>query len=246
MTKLHEALAVIKTVSADANVVFTAGHHASIRKEPVAGLKRTYRPLKDDGEMFPPESKLVQVRIPDVMADVAGALTKMYDAQATIHVGNTEAKADIVIDGTVILTDVPLDFLLFLEKKLVDVHTYVSNLPILDPAEAWTYDDGSAAWVTEPVETARSKKEPRVLVRAVADDHHPAQTEVWYEDVLVGYWSTQKLSGALPATQVRKLKDRVVALQAAVKAARQRANSVEVAQENVGAAIFGYLFAPTA
>jgi hypothetical protein len=244
--KLHEALAVIKTVNADANQLFTAGHRASQHKDGLAGLKRTYEPLKDDGEKFPPESKTVQVRIPDVMTDVAAALTRMFDAQATIHVGNTDAQADIVIDGEVILADVPLDFLLFLEKKLVDVYTYVTQLPTLDPAEAWTFDEATATWVTEPVRTARSKKEPRVLVKAEATDRHPAQVDVWQEDVLVGYWTTQKLSGALPVTEVRKLRARVVALQAAVKAARQRANSVEVAQENVGAQIFDYLFARTA
>ena len=46
---------------------------------------------------------------------------------------------------------------------------------------------------------------------------HPAQVEVYYEDVTVGHWRTVKFSGALPASQVKALRARVERLQEAVR-----------------------------
>ena len=51
-----------------------------------------------------------------------------------------------------------------------------------------------------------------------------------------------KFSGALPAKRVNEILDRVQALQTAVKFAREEANNAEVADQRVGAAVFGYLF----
>jgi hypothetical protein len=67
------------------------------------------------------------------------------------------------------------------------------------------------------------------------------QVEVYYEDVPVGYWSTTKFSGALPARRVHELTTRVERLQAAVKFAREEANSMAVTDQRVGDAFFGYL-----
>jgi hypothetical protein len=35
-------------------------------------------------------------------------------------------------------------------------------------------------------------------VKAEATEKHPAQVEVYHEDVVVGQWKTVKFSGALP------------------------------------------------
>lgn len=69
--------------------------------------------------------------------------------------------------------------------------------------------------------TVRTKKVPRNHVKAEATDKHPAQVDVYYEDVPVGYWTTVKFSGALPARRVNELLDRVEKLQQAVKFARE-------------------------
>ena len=36
--------------------------------------------------------------------------------------------------------DVPVTYLLFLEKQLVDLHTFVKKLPVLDASETWVFD----------------------------------------------------------------------------------------------------------
>ena len=96
--------------------------------------------------------------------------------------------------------------------------------------------------VTDAVQTTRTKKIPRNHVKSEATEKHPAQVEVYYEDIAVGYWTTVKFSGALPARRVNELLERVLALQTAVKFAREEANNTEVTDQHIGGAIFGYLF----
>ncbi len=84
---------------------------------------------------------------------------------------------------------------------------------------------------------------PRNHVKAEATEKHPAQVEVYYEDVTVGYWRTVKFSGALTAQRVNELLDRVEKLQQAVKFAREEANNIEAEEPKVGERFFNYLFA---
>jgi hypothetical protein len=58
----------------------------------------------------------------------------------------------------------------------------------------------------------------------------------------VGYWRTVKFSGALPARRVEELLDRVQKLQAAVKFAREEANSTTAIEQTVGEKVFQFLF----
>jgi len=88
----------------------------------------------------------------------------------------------------------------------------------------------------------KTKKIPRNHVKAEATEKHPAQVEVYYEDVVVGNWRTIKFSSALPAKRVNELLSRVEKLQEAVKFAREEANNLEVVEQKVGAKIFDYLF----
>ena len=148
----------------------------------------------------------------------------------------------MVVDGKVLLSQVPATYLLFLEKQLVDMHTFIKKLPVLDPSEAWAHDASADCWATEPVQTTKTKKVPRNHVKSEATEKHPAQVEVYHEDVVVGNWRTIKFSSALPAKRVNELLARVEKLQEAVKFAREEANSLEVTEQKVGAKIFDYLF----
>ena len=86
-----------------------------------------------------------------------------------------------------------------------------------------------------------TKKVPKVLVKYEASDRHAAQTEVYMEDVTVGYWETTKLSGAVTTAWRTTLLDRVNRLIDAVKHAVEEANRVEVEQKKAGEAIFNLL-----
>jgi len=241
-TKLNQIIAVEKGVKSGALRDLTDAHHQLQKPALLAGISRTYQPKDEDGEVLPPESTRVQVKTEDVLRHTATVLTRLFDVTATKDWANCVARADVVVDGRTLLRDVPVSYLLFLEKQLVDLHTFVKKLPLLDAAESWSFEESADYWRTEQVRTIRTKKVPRNHVKAEATEKHPAQVEVYYEDVPVGYWTTVKFSGALPARRVNELVDRVEKLQQAVKFAREEANALEVTDQRIGDAVFGYLF----
>jgi len=242
MPKLNQIIAVEKGVKSKSFQELTDAHHAVQKAALLSGIARTYQPKDEEGEQLPPEATKVQVRTEEVLREVSKTLTRLFDVTATKDATNCVAKANVVVDQKTLLSDVPVSYLLFLEKQLTDLHTFVKKLPLLDAAEDWNFDESADYWRTEQVRTIRTKKVPRNHVKAEATEKHPAQVEVYYEDVAVGYWTTVKFSGALPAKRVNDILDRVLKLQTAVKFAREEANSIEAVDQRVGAAVFGYLF----
>lgn len=241
VTKLNQILAVEKGVKSDVQRKVTDAYH-TIQKTPLlSGIARTYQPIDDEGEQLPPESTKVQVQTEGVLKDVGTTLTRLFDVTATKDWANCTARASVKVDGDVLLADVPVTYLLFLEKQLADIHTLISKLPTLDPSETWAKDENTDTWRTEPVKTTRTKKVPRNHVLAEATDKHPAQVQVYNEDIVVGYWTKVAFSGALPQRRVNELLSRVQKLQDAVKYAREEANGTEVVDQRVGDAVFGYL-----
>jgi hypothetical protein len=242
MAKLNQIIAIEKGTKSRTFQELTEAHQALQKPASLSGIARTYRPKDEEGELLPPESTRVQEKAEDVIRKTVASLTKLFDVTATKDWTNCNARADVVVDGQTLLTRVPATYLLFLEKQLVDLHTFVRKLPVLDAAETWTFDPSADCWATEPVQTTRTKKIPRNHVKAEATEQHPAQVEVYYEDVIVGYWRTVKFSGALPAQRVNELLARVERLQEAVKYAREEANSIEAEEQKIGDQVFGYLF----
>jgi hypothetical protein len=243
MPKLNQIIAIEKGVKTGAFGALTEAHQQLQKSALLAGISRTYRPRDEEGEQLPPEATRVQLRAEDAIRTVSAALAELFDVTATKDWANTQAKADIVVDGRTLIGGVPATYLLFLEKQLVDLHTFIAKLPVLDPSEEWQYDASADTYATPPVQTVRTKKIPRNHVKAEATREHPAQVEVYYEDVAQGTWSTIKFSGALPAQRVNTLLARVEKLQQAVKFAREEANSMEVEQQKVGERLLAYLFA---
>lgn len=241
--KLNQAIALTKGAKSRATSALTAAYHTAQKPAIFAGISRTYRPRDEEGETLPPESTIVQRTVPDLLSEVRGPLTRLFDVVVTVDNGNTVAFGDVIVNGRTIATHVPVPTLLFLEKQLVDLRTFVAQLPTLDASERWSLDDaaGTHVYRNEASETTRGKKIPRVLVKAEATDKHPAQVDVWQEDVVVGFWSTTKFSGAIPITRRSELVSRIEALIDAVKQARERANETEVPDVRIGDKIFDYL-----
>jgi hypothetical protein len=243
MAKLNQIIAIEKGVKTRSHQELTEAHHVLQKPALLQGISRTYRPKDEEGEQLPPESTKVQVRGQEVIRKTADILTKLLDTTASKDWTNCKAKADVVVDGKVLVAGAPVTYLLFLEKQLTDLHTFIKKLPQLDASETWNLDAASDTYATEPTQTVRTKKIPRNHVKAEATEKHPAQVEVYYEDVTVGYWRTLKYSGALPAKRVNELLERVEKLQAAVQFAREEANNTEADEKKVGKAVFEFLFA---
>jgi hypothetical protein len=242
VTKLNQVLAVIKTVKGDTEKALTGHYHTLQKPALLSGLSRSYAKLDDADPDLPSESTLVQVKTELVLQDVAKQLGRLFDVTAARDWTNCTAKANVVVDGTVLIEDAPVTYLLFLEKALLNVETFIRKLPTLDPAEDWHPDPSTDTWRTPETRTARTKKIKRNHVKAPATDKHPAQVEVFDEDTIVGYWKIVKFSGALPAKRVNEMLGRVTALAEAVKFAREHANATQVSDPKPGSAVFDYLF----
>ena len=242
MTLLNQVIAVEPTVKSRAEKMLTDVHRVMTKPELTAGISRKYRPRDEEGEVLPDEYKLPQTSVGEALDLAAAALTQLWDVTATKDYANTQARANVTVGETRLLTEVPVTYLLFLEKQLVNIRTFVEKLPVLDPALRWTLDPNTAVYTSETVTTQRSTKVRRNWVRAEATKEHPAQVDVFTEDETVGYWDTTRLSGAVPVLRRTELLARVDQLIVAVRQARESANTTEVVPQEVVAGVFRWLF----
>lgn len=240
--KLSQIVAVEKGLKARTLASLT-DLHKLLQKAPLySGISRVYTPKDDEGEKLPPENTRLQRLVETDLEEAADMLTQLFNAVHTKEEGNRLAKADIVVGETTLMKDVSVPYLLFLEKQLTDWRTLVTKIPVRDTADVWSEgSDRTAGARTEPVSTIRTKKVPKVLHKADATDRHPAQVEVYYEDVPVGTWATTKFSGAVDGGRRDVLIRRANTLIDAVKSAREAANGTEIEQKTANDPLFEYL-----
>lgn len=241
MAKLNQVLAVSKTVKNETMRALTKAHQDVQKPALMSGIIRTYQAIDEDGETLPPESAKVQLKAEAVIQDVKAQLSRLFQVTGTIDMTNSQARADVIVDGQVLLTGVPATHLLFLEKQLVDLHTFVAKLPVLDPQWEWEMDPNIGVFTTDARTTSRTKKVPKTHVAYPATPEHPAQVVSYQEDIISGYWTTRNLSGALRQTDVSQMLRRVSLLQEAVKKAREEANMAPVSDFS-SAPILEFLF----
>jgi hypothetical protein len=177
--KLCQFIAIESSVKARVTADLTEAHKDLQKGDLFNGHSRRYEPRNEDpnsplGEKLPEEHKKVVARAEAIVKLTLERLTEQYDLAATRDYGNCLAKADVEVEGKVLLKDVPVAHLLFLEKRLDDLLTFVRKLPTLDPTETWEFNPSQDLYATAPVQTARSKKIARALVLYEATKEHPA------------------------------------------------------------------------
>jgi hypothetical protein len=241
--KLNQLIAILQSVKANAAKGKTEVYQLAQKSSLFQGLSRAYQSREEDGFIYPPESQKLTLKATELIEKFVQASSEFLDLAATQDRANTEAKASVIVDGQSILTEVPVSYLLFLEKQLQDVKTFVLSLPVLSIDKDWQRDPNRGCYVTSPKETVKTKKITDFVVAYEATEHHPAQIKEVTKDVIEGVWSLIEFSGALPQDRVNTLLSRVDKLQKAVLQAREEANSREIQQHQVAGAIFGYLFA---
>lgn len=228
MTKLHQLIAVANTRKSDATSEMTKIYQMLQKPDLLAGLTKTYRPANEEGEKLPDERINVRFTVEEGLTNVRQTLEMLLNTIGSQELSNTEAKADVMVDGKVLLKDAPVAYLLFLEKQLLNLQNIIGKIPTLDPAHTWELDPSSGYYRSEKQETHRTKKVPKVVVLHAPTKEHPAQTQLLQEDILAGYWEKYDFSGAVPAMVKNEMLERVKQVQEAVKFAREQANSVEV------------------
>lgn len=240
--KLNQLIAVLQSVKANASKSKTEVYQLAQKGALFQGLSRTYQPREEDGFTYPPESQKLTLKVEDLIDKFSTGLYEFINLAATQDCANTEAKASVRVEQRVIIPDVPVSYLLFLEKQLQDVKTFISSLPVLSIDKDWQHDPNRGCYITSPKETVKTKKITDFVVAYEATENHPAQIKEVSKDVVEGVWSLTEFSGALPQDRVNAMLRKVDILQKAVIQAREEANGMEVQQKQFASAIFGYLF----
>jgi hypothetical protein len=239
--KLNQVIAIEKGIKTSTKDVIDSEYKAIAHPNLFDGFHKRYKPLAEGGETFPPETKVVQKRAEQSLRLVTDAWTKLFDVTAQKDYANCAARADVVVDGKPLLTGVPVTYLLFLEKQLVDLRSFVTRLPALDTSETWTHDVNQGLYVAPVSQTHRTKKVQKALVLYPATDKHAAQTQLITEDEVVGHWDQTKFSAAIAAPEKERLLGRIDQVITAVKVAREAANSADAPPVYVGSAVLGWI-----
>lgn len=254
---LHEILAVEQDLKGNAERARTTTLESFRSKQNhYTGLRRTFRPFaveenadEQAAERLEAETKLAKTVVSELesaLAIVAEAMTIGFQ----IDEANTRAKADIVVDGETIASDVPATFLLQLERRLREVRSLMREAPIFDPVRLWTADpdaDRPHVLRAEPVTTIRKARARKYNVMVEATKEHPAQVDIVEIDEPVGEIRSYEWTGKLSNAKQTALVDQLDKLIAAVKQARSRANTIEVNTEiKIGKALTKFLLRPVA
>lgn len=242
MTKLNQIIAVVNGQKTRSQRQLTEIYHQIQKADSFMGLDRRYQTKDEEGEQLPPEQKHLQTRVSSLVQDARAAVEKLWEVVSIQDTTNCRAKVDVELDGQTLAKDVPVTHLLFLEKQLADLSTFVSKLPTLDAGENWTYDDQSDCYRSQPVQTVRTKKMPRSHLMVEASVEHPAQVHVYTEDVQVGTWTTTKFSGGISAKERNQLLERIAAVTDAVKRAREKGNETEADKEGLDKGVLDFIF----
>ena len=244
MAKLNQIVALVNGVKGRVQKQMNEVYHKLQKGDLFSGLERNYQHKIDgESETLPSEKKRVQYTAKQAVEDARKAMAELLNVVATQDVNNCGAIADLVVGDRVVANNVPVTHLLFLEKQLVDLNTFVGKIPTLSLDEEWHEDEHNPGLFRgHPYTTLRQKKVRKNHEIAPATEHHPAQVEVFTEDVTIGEWNNVKFSGAIPANQKLAMLERVRNLQDAVKVAREEANQVEVTPQHTGDKLLKYVF----
>jgi len=246
MGKLHELLSVEGDLSAAAErIIGEAIDTFSNKEDRFSGHHRTLTMLDDarQGENLE-EEKPVDTTVYGKLNHVQNVVGKYYDALYQKETANSNAKADLIINGQVIANDVPATFLLGMESRLRKMRAVVESIPTLRPGLAWVDASEIGEHVFKaPAKTAfKTEKftDSRILYEAT--EHHPAQIDTWSADKNVGRVEVVHRSGMISPAEKSKIIGRVDDVIRAVKKARQRANTIEVEERKIGNDLFTYIF----
>ena len=248
MAKLHELLAVepdkegiAKRILSETKDLFRKNHNVFTGGTKLLKMdKEGNDSLEASAYEHREITTTVSARLDYTFESLGELIDITYQKEAT----NQLAKADVVVDGEILISDAPVSFLLNLEKKLKDIRGVFDLAPTLSPGVVWEEDPTAADGVfrtASPEIKAKTQKVPQFRVLYEATKEHPAEIEKWNEDVVVGKFTTTHTSGMISSHRKAELLTRVDKLLQATKQARMRANESMVATDRVSDKLFNYL-----
>jgi len=253
MGKLHELLAVEASNEAAATALIGQTTNTFKSKENLfKGKARTLQMFgkneQNQIEMTAIEAKnyqnlLVSATIPDSLNYMACVLADYYDVVAQKELTNQLAKADVVIDGKVIIEGVPATFLLGMETKLKTLRNVLDEIPTMAPGMLWkeATEIGRFIYKTDPIRDIKTEKMTDHKMLPQPNPNIPVQYVPIESSKNVGEYTEVNFTGLINSADKAKLIERLDSLLKAVKQARQRANNVDASTTKVGDKMMGYL-----
>ena len=240
--KLYQHLAGESEIASGYNKIVTESVKAFESEGLFTGLVKEYTPAAEGGTPLDKQEKLVVTTVPERLDWTKGFVVDLIDHELIRDLSNQKAVADLVINGKTIATGLPATFLLVLEKRLTALRGVYEGVPVLDASKPWVAAPGLVnQFLYGPVVTNRTEKKTKPVVLYAATDKHPAQVKEVTEDIHVGKFEQVNFSGAVTTATKAKYLGNLDLLIAAVKAARMRANDVEVVERSIGEALFGFI-----
>jgi hypothetical protein len=245
---LGQVVAAEAAARSEANKRTGAIHKQGQKPDLFEGFDRTYAPfatLADGTEDLslqrPPQGTRVQVRAEKLIRDFMDELQPAIDLAASKDEANCKARADVLIDGEVLLSAVPATHLLHMEKVLEDIGTFIAKLPVRDPSVHWEDSAEDSLAHSGPTFTNSEEVQTKAMIVVPATREHAGTGTTYQERVAVGRWTTVRHTGALTAERKRRLEGRVAILKVAFRQAREAANRAEALELHEADTLFGYI-----
>jgi hypothetical protein len=221
--------------------------HNGLKDTHVTGLNRTFEADNDEKRLLnrnAEEYKAVALKVREQLAEDAAITAKALDWALTQDVANCTAKADVILNGEVLLAQVPVSHLLNLKSVFSEYKAVIlTKLPILDPTKTWTWNEQEQVWESKPEKGGAFVKQSKALVLHLGTDKHPPQAvpDPNPLETHIGEWTNIVLSGAIPEKEKRQYLARADELIAALKEAIAVANHTPAQKQAEGEKIFRYL-----
>lgn len=115
------------------------------------------------------------------------------------------------------------------------------GIPTIDMTEQWEFAADQGVFVSPPRKRIRTKKVMRNHTLAAATKEHPAQVQVYQEDIPAYNVETTITSGMLTPVDKASRLARIDQLAREVKKARIRANDQDITDNQIGEEIFAFI-----
>lgn len=248
MKILHELLATEKNFTSQVNKLQLETLQKFDKDHFFKGHIKTLKMLKDAPnneqlELAGSEKKELVTTVKQTLDYLLGFWVKAEDLQATKNVTNQSAIANVEINGEILLSNLPVDELMGLEARLLDLRKVFEKMPTLDASKTWTSSSVSdGAWEATMADvTVKTEKVVTPVVLYEATKEHPAQVKEVSKDDVVGTFTTKHFSGAATSLQKAQYLERLDILLVEIKRARMRANTVVLQNATVGKSVVDFI-----
>jgi hypothetical protein len=243
--KMHELLAVESTIAGNYNRDMVETQKAFSKPELFTKLVKVVKHFEEAmSHLDTVETVDMATTVKDRLEWFGAIAAKYLDVQLQKDKTNQSAKADLIVEGTVIATAVPATTLLMLETKLQDIRKVIEQAPTLPAGIEWlpATSEAPGRYVNkDDAKTFKTSKKTQAVVLYEATKEHPAQVKEVTVDHPVAEILAKRFSGATTAADKAAKLGRLDSLLQAAKTARQKANTAEADASKFGDDIVSFI-----